>query len=69
MRPPLENCKYRQTKDLHQGTLSQTGRRDSTQSQMTPDLAAVIDAWDTLPEAVRASILMLVEAASNKNGA
>jgi hypothetical protein len=29
-----------------------------------PDLAAVNDAWPRLPEAVRASILMLVQAAS-----
>jgi hypothetical protein len=28
-----------------------------------PDLAAIIDAWDRLPEAVRASIMMLVRAA------
>jgi hypothetical protein len=31
-----------------------------------PALAAVVDAWPTLPEAVRASILMLVKAASEK---
>jgi len=29
-----------------------------------PDLAAVMDAWPALPEAVRASILMLIRAAS-----
>jgi hypothetical protein len=28
------------------------------------DLTAIIDAWDGLPEAVRASILMLVKASS-----
>ena len=32
--------------------------------QTDPDLTAVIDAWKTLPEAVRASILMLVKAAT-----
>jgi hypothetical protein len=32
--------------------------------QTDPDLTAVIDAWDRLPEGVRASILMLVKAAS-----
>jgi hypothetical protein len=31
-----------------------------------PDLAAVLAAWSRLPEAVRASILMLVKAASVK---
>jgi hypothetical protein len=29
-----------------------------------PDLAAVIDAWDRLPEAVRAGIVAMVKAAS-----
>jgi hypothetical protein len=30
-----------------------------------PDLAAVIDAWDRLPEAVRAGIVAMVKAASS----
>jgi hypothetical protein len=29
-----------------------------------PDLAAVIEAWDRLPEAIRAGILAMVQAAS-----
>jgi hypothetical protein len=33
-------------------------------ASLVPDLAAVIDAWDQLPEAVRSSIMMLVKAAS-----
>jgi hypothetical protein len=32
--------------------------------QTDPELAAVIDAWDRLPDAARASILMLVKAGS-----
>jgi hypothetical protein len=32
--------------------------------QTDPDLAAVIDAWDRLPEAVRAGIVAMVRAAS-----
>jgi hypothetical protein len=31
--------------------------------QTEPDLAAVIDAWDRLPEAVRAGIVAMVKAA------
>jgi hypothetical protein len=31
-----------------------------------PDLATVVDAWDRLPESIRASILMLVKANSGK---
>ena len=57
----------------NKGLASRDPLADSPQGQRPesndPDLAAVIDAWDTLPEAVRASILMLVEAASNKNSA
>jgi hypothetical protein len=34
--------------------------------QTDPDLAAVVNAWDGLPEAVRASILMLVKAAPKR---
>jgi hypothetical protein len=32
--------------------------------QTTPDLATVIDAWDRLPEPVRAGIVAMVKAAS-----
>jgi hypothetical protein len=32
--------------------------------QIDPDLAAVIEAWDRLPEAVRAGIVAMVKAAS-----
>jgi hypothetical protein len=31
-----------------------------------PDLAAVIEAWPTLPEAIRAGIVAMVTAASGK---
>ncbi len=34
--------------------------------QTDPDLAAVIDAWDRLPEAIRAGIMAMVKAASGK---
>jgi hypothetical protein len=36
--------------------------------QTDPDLTAVIDAWHTLPEALRAGIVAMVKAAK-KNGA
>jgi hypothetical protein len=32
--------------------------------QTNPDLTAVVDAWDRLPEAVRAGIVAMVKAAS-----
>ena len=36
----------------------------SYKGSLPPDLATIVDAWPRLPEAVRASILMLVKAAS-----
>jgi hypothetical protein len=35
--------------------------------EITPDLAAVVDAWSSLPEAIRAGILAMVKA-SGKRG-
>ena len=35
-------------------------------SALPPDLTAVIEAWDRLPEGVRQSVVMLVKAASGK---
>jgi hypothetical protein len=34
--------------------------------KIDPELAAIAEAWPNLPEAVKASILMLVKAASDK---
>jgi hypothetical protein len=34
--------------------------------QTDPDLAAVVDAWDRLPEAGRAGIVAMVQAAAGK---
>jgi hypothetical protein len=33
-------------------------------SQLTPDPAAVVDAWPELPEVIKAGILAMVKAAS-----
>jgi hypothetical protein len=33
---------------------------------LPPDLTAVIEAWDRLPDGVRQSVVMLVKAASDK---
>jgi hypothetical protein len=35
--------------------------------QTDPDLAAVVDAWDRLPEAVRAGIVAMVQAAGGRS--
>jgi hypothetical protein len=43
------------------------GHRLATDTcQTDPDLAAVVDAWDRLPEAVRAGIVAMVETALGK---
>ena len=34
--------------------------------QESPDVALVIDAWPTLPEAVKAGVIAMVEAAGNE---
>ncbi len=39
----------------------------SIRSHHDPDLAAVVDAWPELPEAIRAGILAMVKAASGQN--
>ena len=44
-------------------TLTAQGQRAASND---PDLAAVIEAWDRLPEGVRQSVVMLVKAASGK---
>jgi hypothetical protein len=33
------------------------------ESQIDPDLARLIDAWPTLPEAIRAGIIAMIQAA------
>jgi hypothetical protein len=49
-------------KTSHQRSLAPYGIHDTCQTD--PDLAAVIDAWDRLPEAVRAGIVAMVQAAA-----
>jgi hypothetical protein len=36
--------------------------------QTDPELTAVVDAWDRLPDAIRAGIVAMVKAASGKRG-
>ena len=53
-------------KDLGNSPLSLGPRLATDACQTNPDLAAVVDAWDRLPEAVRAGIVAMVKAASGK---
>lgn len=45
------------------GGASDPSRFDSSQVQRDPDLAALVDAWQRLPEPVRAGIVAMVKAA------
>lgn len=42
--------------------------RSRISSQSDPELQRVIDAWPTLPSALRAGVLAMVEAASRSEG-
>ncbi|HUT57138.1 MAG TPA: hypothetical protein VNA25_04610 [Phycisphaerae bacterium] len=45
---------------------AESGADSAETAPVHPDLAKVIEAWPTLPEAVRAGILAMVEAAKPK---
>ena len=53
-------------KDLRQPTPPLAHHLPTDTCQTDPDLAAVVDAWDRLPEAVRAGIVAMVRAATTK---
>ncbi len=44
------------------------GVPSSPEPQFPPDLARVVAAWDRLPEAIKAGVLALVQAAGGPNG-
>ena len=45
---------------------AESGAVDAPSAPIPPELGKVIDAWPTLPEKVRARILAMVEAATEK---
>jgi hypothetical protein len=65
MRPPLDNANDIKGKDLRQdaGSVSHHVPTDTCHSD--PDLTAVVDAWDRLPEALRAGIVAMVKASES----
>jgi len=65
MRPPLQKRKSLQAGNLCQDTpgLAAHGQRAASND---PDLATVVEAWERLPEALRAGIMAMVKAASRK---
>jgi hypothetical protein len=64
MRPQADRPKEGQGKDLHRGAKPVSHSFPTDTCQTDPDLATVVNAWDRLPEAVRAGIVAMVKAAS-----
>jgi hypothetical protein len=60
--PDIEKAPENKAISSHQGRLAHYLPTDTRQTD--PDLARIVDAWPTLPESVRASIALLVKAAS-----
>ena len=67
-RPMAKSRKSNNDKGLRMAT-PPFGHPLATDTRQTaPDLATVIDAWDQLPEAIRAGIVAMVKTASGKAG-
>jgi len=47
---------------------AQTRARKPETAQFYPDLSHLIDAWPTLPPAIKAGILAMIEVVTNKGG-
>jgi hypothetical protein len=60
---PVDSAKPKSTKGLRIATPFFATPLPCDTRQTDPELAAVIDAWDRLPEAVRAGIVAMVMAA------
>jgi hypothetical protein len=54
---------YEETADFSKGG-AESGANDPKNRPIDPDLALVVERWDSLPEAVRAGIVAMVKAAS-----
>jgi hypothetical protein len=58
--------KGKTNKDLQQAADSVAHPLPTDKRKISPDLAAVINAWPDLPEAIRAGILAMVKATTAK---
>jgi hypothetical protein len=63
MRPPLGRCKGTASNDLRQATPPVADHLPNDTCKTDPDLAAVVEAWPELPEALKAGIMAMVKAA------
>ena len=58
--PNPQSIPIKQVTAIPETALANTLARES---QIDPDLARLIDAWPTLPEAIRAGIIAMIQAA------
>jgi hypothetical protein len=58
---PIEGNQLRQSPDSR---AAESGAVDAREAPIDPDLQAVIEAWPGLPEAVKAKVIELVQAAN-----
>ncbi len=63
MRPPLDSVNGHDGKDLRQAGPPVADHLPNDTCKTDLDLAAVVDAWPDLPEALKAGILAMVKAA------
>jgi hypothetical protein len=66
MRPPLQRSKGMPDNHLSQAPPPVADHLPNDTCKTDPDLAAVVTAWPELPEAIKAGILAMVRAASEK---
>jgi len=66
MRPPLGCSKGTPGNSLRQGPSQVAEHLPNDTCKTDPDLAAVVDAWHELPEAIKAGIVAMVKNARSK---
>jgi len=66
MRPPLGRCKGTVSNDLRQATPPVADHLPNDTCRTDPDLAAVVEAWPELPEAIRTGIVAMVKATERR---
>jgi integrase len=64
---PSKDQSYQEIRDNQSGEVP-VGVPFSPEPQFPPDLARVVAAWDRLPDAIKAGVLALVQAAGGPNG-
>ena len=66
MRPPLGKRNPFRDSNLHQDATVVSPHIPTDTCRNDPDLTAVIESWDRLPEAIKAGMMAMVRTASGK---